>query len=217
MADTRWSLILRDYHNIRLLVVGNSLVMQGTGIQVVNGNQNTLIQRHNSRQERQGLSLLLQGTALPPALPESEEPLQEAKVLPAQPTPVQREHQYRLPESTAGRARQRTIMPKGPVKRHVFMTHPQILTPAVQMLVPVVFYASVVGTNPQTSAPPTTAGATPKRPYRRTVEANTCSKCGQFRTADTGHSQYRGRVYCPRSEALSKDQWLEEMRKRLPK
>lgn len=29
-------------------------------------------------------------------------------------------------------------------------------------------------------------GATPKRPYGQTVEANTCKKCSQFPTADTG-------------------------------
>ena len=63
---------------IRQLVVGNFLVVQGSEIQLVEVNQNTLIQLHNSRQKRQELSVLLQGTALTSALPESEEPLQEA-------------------------------------------------------------------------------------------------------------------------------------------
>ncbi|KAI4808757.1 hypothetical protein KUCAC02_000803 [Chaenocephalus aceratus] len=57
------------------------------------------------------------------------------------------------------------------------------------------------------------AGATPKRLYRQNVGADTCKKCGQFRTAETGHSQYRGRVFCPQTEILSKELWLEEMRK----
>ena len=121
-ADSRWSLILRDYHKIRQLVIGNSLVMQGTAIQLVEVNQNTLIQWHNKRQKRQELSVLLQGTeALPPALPLSNEPLLDARVLPAVLTPAREEHQYRLPESTAGQAQQRqavwsqrprSIMPK---------------------------------------------------------------------------------------------------------
>ncbi|XP_030285879.1 uncharacterized protein LOC115589227 [Sparus aurata] len=64
-AVTRRALILRDYHKIRQLVVGNSLVMQGSEIQLVEVNQNTLIQWHNSRQKRQELSVLLQGTVLP--------------------------------------------------------------------------------------------------------------------------------------------------------
>lgn len=61
-TDSRWSLILRDYHNIRQLVVSNSLVMQQTEIQLVVVNQSTLIQWHNNRQKRQELSVLLQGT-----------------------------------------------------------------------------------------------------------------------------------------------------------
>ncbi|CAL8307416.1 unnamed protein product [Merluccius merluccius] len=140
---------------IRQLVVGNSRVMQGTEIQLVELNQNTLVQWHNHRQKRQELSVLLQGTALPPAVPESEEPLQEARVLPVAPMPAPQEHQYQLPESTAGQAQQRQtasrqlprrIMPKGQVKRQLFAT----TTPAVPL---------VQGTNPPTSAPTTTVEA----------------------------------------------------------
>lgn len=41
-AVSRWSLILRDYHKIRELVIDNARVMQGTEIQLVEVNQNTL-------------------------------------------------------------------------------------------------------------------------------------------------------------------------------
>ncbi|XP_042246301.1 putative protein TPRXL isoform X1 [Thunnus maccoyii] len=65
------------------------------------------------------------------------------------------------------------------------------LVPGTSTLIPAVVLpvSAVQGTNPQASAPITTveAGATPKRPYRRTVEANTCKRCGQF---CTGRSQY---------------------------
>ena len=252
-AESRWSLILRDYHKIRQLVLGNFLVMQGTELQMVHVNQTTLIQWHNNRQKKQDLSVVVQGSALPPALPESEEPLQEARVLPAAPMPAHQEHQYRLPESTAGQAQQRPkasgqpprpILPKGQQKRPLSLTPPgpgpywtpQFLSTVGQTvtMVPVVFpgpaqqvtnpQATMVpvvypgpaqqGTNPQATT--AQAGATPKRPYRRNVQANTCKKCGQFRTGETGHSQYRGRVYCPASESLTKEQWLEEMRKKLP-
>ena len=124
-ADTRWSLILRDYRRIRQLVLGNGLIMQGTEMQLVEVNQTTLIQWHNNRQKQVELSVLLQGTDLPPAIPESEEPLQEARLLPAATMPQRQEHQYRLPESTAGQAKQRQrpqpprpILPKRPDQRH---------------------------------------------------------------------------------------------------
>lgn len=146
-ADSRWSLILRDYHKIRQLVLGNSLVMQGTEMQLVQVNQNTLVQWHNNREKKQELAVLLQGATLPPALPELEEPLQDARLLPAEPMPGRQEHPYRLPESTAGQAQQRQIAschlprpirPKGSVRRHLFVTppapgpFPQILTTAGQ-------------------------------------------------------------------------------------
>ncbi|XP_056224228.1 uncharacterized protein LOC130163831 [Seriola aureovittata] len=228
ITDSRWSLILRDYRKIRQLVVGNALVMQGTDIQLFEVNQNTLIQWHNSKSKREGLAVLLQGTALPPALPVSAHPLQEARVLLDEPMQAKEEHLYRLPTSTAGQAQQRQaavgqrprpILPRGPVMRQLVATFPapgpflgpQVVTPAgvVQLVVP---------TNPQPTSPATIeTGATLKRPYRRTVEANTCKKCGQFRTAETGHSQWRGRVYCPVKESQPKDQWLEEMRRKFCK
>ena len=42
----------------------------------------------------------------------------------------------------------------------------------------------------------------------------TCRSCGLVMTADTGHSQSRGLRYCPLNNPLSKDEWLEEQRKK---
>ncbi|MEQ2218875.1 hypothetical protein XENOCAPTIV_009338, partial [Xenoophorus captivus] len=130
-AESRWSLILWDYRKIRDLVVGNARVMHGTEIQLVEVNQNTLIQWHNGRQKKQELSVLLQGTAVPPNLPVLEEPLMDARVLPSVPVPAQYERQYQLPECTAGQAKQRqepcAILPKGAIKRQ----SPLLVAPAV--------------------------------------------------------------------------------------
>lgn len=272
-TDSRWSLILRDYHNIRQLVVSNALVMQQTNMQLVMVNQTTLTQWHNKRQKRQEVSVLLQGTNLPEPPSTSEQPLPEARSLLPAPMVAQQEHQYRLPENTAGQARtrqrvscQQSIRPKAPIFvapatpglqtpvlppriQSVPVLTPRlqaapVLTPSVQaapvltpwqqaapvyrptlqgppVLMPTpqaVQYVPVFLSVPQVpgistlaSAPAQTA--VPKRAYKRTVEANTCKKCGQFRTAETGHSQYHGKVYCPNFETLSKQQWLEEMRK----
>ncbi|MEQ2186833.1 hypothetical protein GOODEAATRI_032826, partial [Goodea atripinnis] len=68
----------------------------GTEIQMVEVNQNTLIQWHNDRQKQQ-LSVLLQGTAVPPNVPVSEDPLMDARVLPSVPVPAQYEHERTLP------------------------------------------------------------------------------------------------------------------------
>ena len=138
----------------------------------------------------------------------------------------------------------RAIMPKELATRQLFVTPPAPLappaplgpaalpaasaptmfasrTPEGQTVYQIVFPAPQQGTNTQPAAATSGAvgvGATLKRPYRRTVQANTCQRCGLFRTAETGHSQYRGRVYCPRSDApLTREQWLENMKLRFPK
>ncbi len=271
---SRWSLILQDYRRIRQLVLGNSLVMGGTSMQLVEVNQNTLIQWYNNRQKKQELSVLLQGIQLPQTLPEAQEPLQAAKRPRTEPEQPAEQHQYKLPESTAGQAKQRQtstgrppLRPKAPAQSPMLVTSsapgasvqmvPNIHIPAapgflgvpmlqgmpgfqglqmVQRLpmvqgmpmlrgIPMVQRMSMIqlqptvaqGTSLQPSAPAASPQAMPKRPYKRTVEANTCKKCGQFKTSATGHSQYRGRVYCPQTETVTKEQWLEEMRKTVSK
>ncbi|XP_036419498.1 uncharacterized protein LOC118803096 [Colossoma macropomum] len=63
--------------------------------------------------------------------------------------------------------------------------------------------------------PATTSTTSARRkPYQKKVLTNTCRKCGQYRTAGTGHSQYKGTIYCPSTEALSKEEWLEQMRRK---
>ena len=90
--------------------------------------------------------------------------------------------------------------------------------PQLMMLGPVTSQVPVLVTAPQSlgvgvsSAPP--AAAPVPRKLTRKVLHNTCKKCGQFRTAETGHSQYKGVVYCPAVEAVSKEQWLEDIKKK---
>lgn len=257
---SRWSLILQDYRRIRQLVLGNGLVMGGTSLQLVEVNQNTLINWHNNRQKKQELSVLLQGIQLPQPLPEAQEPLQAAKRLRTEPEQPGDQHQYKLPESTAGQAKQRQtsvgrppLRPKAPVQSQILVTPsapgaslqmvPNLLIPAgiqgvpmfqgVQMvqgmqmvqgipmvmpiMQPMLQPTAVQGISSHPVAPAANPGAVPKRPYNRTVEANTCKKCGQFKTSATGHSQYRGRVYCPQTETVTKEVWLEEMRRTISK
>ena len=227
---SRWSQILNDYHKIRGLVLSNARVMEHTDIQIVEVNQTTLIQWHNNRVKQQELSVLLQGTGLTAPIPVADEPLQEARALPAAPIPARQEHQYHLPQNTEGQARQRQtlrpILPKGAAKRQLcIMPSATTATAAAPAAAPAA--ASVIAPFAQIPTPagqplvlfqyvlPDPAAAAKKRPYRRTVQANTCKKCGQFRTAETGHSQFRGYVYCPNFESVTKRQWLEDMKKKL--
>ncbi|XP_035988145.1 uncharacterized protein LOC110367754 isoform X4 [Fundulus heteroclitus] len=216
-AESRWSLILRDYHKIRELVVGNARVMQGTDIQLVEVTQNSLVQWNHSRQQEQERSGLLQGTAVPPRSGVSKEPLKNA-------VPAQDQHRYQLPERAPRQERPRQAsLPEGAAKRPLYVPPVVLQTPAgqapsaagipqqafTQAVTPVVLYQVVMPAEVQR----TYEQPRKKRPYKRTVQANTCKKCGLFRTVRTGHSHYRGKVYCPQTEVLTKQQWLEEMRK----
>ncbi len=52
-----------------------------------------------------------------------------------------------------------------------------------------------------------------KRKYMRGVTFNTCSKCGQPKTKEFGHSRYGNTTFCSRaSDGKSLDDWLAEQR-----
>ncbi len=52
-----------------------------------------------------------------------------------------------------------------------------------------------------------------KRKYMRGVTFNTCSKCGQPKTKEFGHSRYGNATFCSRaSDGKSLDDWLAEQR-----
>ncbi len=57
------------------------------------------------------------------------------------------------------------------------------------------------------------APSAPIQKLTRKVQHNTCKKCGQFRAAETGHSQYKGIIYYPSVETVPKEQWLEDIKK----
>ena len=206
--------------------------MKDTTLQLVTVNQTTLIQWHNKRFKAQDVALLLQGLVLPEARPVSSAPLLPVNTRPTELTPQKHEHTYSLPANTAGQAKTklivrdrgelRAIQPKAPAPQPAIIYMPLLMPPTTapssnrpllpsQMTAPSTIYT----THPESADPSNTHNTTPKekRKYTRTVASNKCTKCGEPRTTDTGHSQYKGRVYCPNRESLTKDQWLRMMKK----
>ncbi|RXN22060.1 hypothetical protein ROHU_036759 [Labeo rohita] len=234
----RWDLILEDYRKIRQCILTNAAVMQQTTLQLVDVSHTTLVQWHNRRVKKQDSAVVMQGLQLPSRLSVAADPLLPANVrpptAPPQPGPA---HQYHLPSSTVGQAqtkRKRNIpsapvvsppAEKPPAQRQLFPAPPPgaqlvMLTPMASQgpTGPVLFAApqalrlSLSSAPPAPSASPAPAAA-PVRKLTRKVQHNTCKKCGQFRTAETGHSQYKGTIYCPSVETVSKEQWLEDIKK----
>lgn len=172
-TDLRWFLILRDYHRIKQIVTGNTLLMQETDIQLAE--VNTLIQWHNRRQTRLELSVRQQGFVLPPVVP--VQPLKEAKVLPDGPMQAQEKHKYQLPKSTAGQGQQRQrpssthlprlIMPKGPTKRTSVTVSPAPLPFLAPHLVPTAGVLQWVLPVAATQGPPTPPDKPSIRPQKK--------------------------------------------------
>lgn len=55
------------------------------------------------------------------------------------------------------------------------------------------------------------SGQLSRRKYIRKSYVYRCRKCGQPKTRETGHSIYKGYVYCPHSETEAKSRWLHKM------
>ena len=211
---TRWTLILTDYSKIRQLVLGNATVMQSTTLQLFDINQTTLTQWRNKRLKRQDSSILLQGVNLPDSVPIAARPLPLVQVrpptVPPRPGP---HHQYHLPQSTVGQAVDKR---KSAAQRQLFSQPPPpapvLLNPS-PFIVPVVFVIpagnkQIVPSGPLPSPPPT------RRAYNRTVEKNKCRQCHLPRIKENGHGQYYGRIYCPKDNIMSLEEWMQEMRRK---
>ncbi|KAJ8359080.1 hypothetical protein SKAU_G00156050 [Synaphobranchus kaupii] len=134
------------------------------------------------------------GVDLPHRVPVAAEALPSANVRPAvAPQQPGVEHTYHLPESTVGQAK---------VKRRAPTAAAVTAPPAA-----LGSYHSPPSHWPHLPPQP----AAPKT-RTRTGESNNCRKCGEHRTAATGHSQYKGHVFCPSFETLTKQQWLANKR-----
>ena len=125
-------------------------------------------------------------------------------------------------------AAQRQIFPKPPpasgpvIFSQAPIIYPQFPTTAppgipVPPPIPTVFAVPFPPIDPLAPSaplpPPASSRPSKARFNKRKVESNSCRKCGQFRTKATGHSQYRGTIYCPNTETLSLKDWLEQIKK----
>ena len=157
--------------------------------------------------------VVMQGLVLPSHLSVATDPLLPANVCPPcappQPGPV---YQYHPAGSTVGQAQVKWNVSSAVATLAAVRSCPQQeLFPAppsgpqLFMLGPVTSQGPVLGASLSSAVP------APVRKRTCTVLHNTCKKCGQFRTAETGHRQYKGIKYCPSVEAVPKEQWLEDI------
>lgn len=94
-----------------------------------------------------------------------------------------------------------------------------LVSPPPHLLPPVTYQPPHLSNVPEARSviplPPCALPATPLthagpgRKLTRKAPRYKCKKCGQYRTTATGHSQYRGIIYCPSVETMPKEQWLK--------
>lgn len=118
------------------------------------------------------------------------------------------------PQHSATFSQLRTIYPRLTAPHPLVPDTPTVPVVSQMLLLPCPAPFSTINSRAISSDLPANDTATPtRRTYNRTVKANTCRKCGQFRTQETGHSQYKGKIFCPNKETITKEQWLLNMRK----
>ncbi len=184
--ETAWCLILQDYNKIRELILANA------NLQLVNVSQSSLMQWRNQTCSATDK----QATLKTPPVDIAKFTATRTKMQARQMQPVRNLVTFvPCPASTL------TVVA---IPQHLVPPNPAML----------VFVPSTVHIFPYSSTPGSQRLAA-SRSYKRKVDANTCKKCKAFRTAATGHSQFRGTIYCPATETLSKEQWLEKMRVKL--
>ncbi|KAL1264933.1 hypothetical protein QQF64_002960 [Cirrhinus molitorella] len=209
-------------------------------IQLFELNQKTLIQWFQRRQKNQEMSVLAQGLTSPDPiavadtqLPPPREKLDEA------PSTSGPRHPFILPSNREGQApilrpgrrpaatKECPIAPAPPSSGVVQAISAPAPLLGTLVLNPDMTVAMVIPSMvPPSDAPVSrytqrnrrrraleTESGVHKRKYVRGVAFNTCSKCGQPKTKEFGHSRFGNATFCPRaSNGKSLDDWLAEQR-----
>jgi hypothetical protein len=193
--------------------------------------------RYNKREKKMEKDVITQAITIPAPPRTASEPLPPAKslLLSQREVPPEDQHTFTLPENTAGQANVR-----GTVKRNLFPPVPCDFssTSVPTQSQPVIFRfvnsqgeqlilpapsesqsASMISSQQfAKQVPRTTAwnrkrkGDQPTRAYTRSNQYRKCSDCGERQDSSTGHRQYYGKFFCPKTATKSVDEWLAEQK-----
>ncbi|XP_057213117.1 uncharacterized protein LOC130568344 [Triplophysa rosa] len=238
---SRRAAILRDYRIIRDVVLDSPRLMAETKLQLFELNQQTLSQwRHNAQTKKQESEVLQQGIQTFASPLVASEPL--PPVLFKHVEPVRHGHpayEFNIPADASGQAVQRVrgqpssvgaaavAMPAAaqvqgqppPVQVGFAVPDPAHLRQATDTAAIAVPAATPPGPKVQittawrrrkTAEAAAAQGATKKK---RQQTEYVCQKCGQSKTKEFGHSQFRGVHFCAKASGKTVEQWTEEMRR----
>ncbi|XP_030589839.1 uncharacterized protein LOC115783243 [Archocentrus centrarchus] len=230
---TRWSLILTDYVAIKEAVLTSPRLMAQTNIQLFELNQRTLSQWFCRRQKSCERAVLEQGLGMVPAPAAADQPLPAAKGLSLEQVGQGQPFSYNLPEEQLGPSSRGLPPPTdqpGPVAV-LPPSPPDLRTPLLPTSGSATPSAPFPGPQrvPRTTAyrkrkaaeaaaAAAAAGQVPPQGHkaRRQPMQYTCSKCGQPKRLDTGHTRIAGVSYCAAVGGKTVEEWKEDMKRRDP-
>ncbi|XP_030196810.1 uncharacterized protein LOC115531596 [Gadus morhua] len=224
----RWGAVMRDYKLIQDNVVNCPALMASTRIMLFDVNQRTLSMWQNNREKnkmRDTLSLAVPGPSAPQT---AAEPLSAPRTLLQQPQQPDQPLQHHLPADASGLAA--TI--RGPLAPELYdlVVKQQSAAAATP---PDLSPLSAAATAPAIAAPAVAiAGAMPRstvwrhrvqeekerrarelgvylKPPKK-VSGFTCSRCGQHKTRENGHSRYKRETFCARADGGTVEQWRSD-------
>ncbi|XP_035986062.1 formin-like protein 14 [Fundulus heteroclitus] len=223
---SRWSLIHSDYVSIQETVLASPRLMAQTSIQLFELNQRTISQWFTRRQKRWERSVLEQGVAIVPAPAVADRPLLPAKELSVVLVGQGRPFQYHLPEEQPGPST-RSLPPPAPPQAPPQGPQPPSAPPPLppnQAVLPTLAATSSAQLPPPPPVVPRTtayrrrkaaeaAAAGVVAPPRKQHKIYMCSKCGQPKRLDTGHTRIGGVSYCATVGGKSVEEWRKDFKK----
>ncbi|XP_056120618.1 uncharacterized protein LOC130097702 [Rhinichthys klamathensis goyatoka] len=223
---SRWALILADYVSIREAVLDSPRLMAQTNIQLYEQSQRTISQWYNRRQKEREKNILEQGVVFHRVPCVAAEPLSAPRPsIISRPPPELRPFVFTGPKDLSRQATQRGRPAQVPS-----LPAPQLLTTPPQQQP-----CFLPGSSPDPPhltpiPPPRTVPRSTAFRRRKKAEAEAaagvsgcpvkkrkqgdykCSKCGQPKRLETGHSQYGSVSFCSATGGKTVEQWLAEMR-----
>ncbi|XP_041119536.1 uncharacterized protein LOC121322952 [Polyodon spathula] len=209
-------LILRDYSQVRELVLGSPRLMEKTTLQLFQLNQHTLSQWHNKRQKGQKQAVLQLGVEPSSASAVDPEPQ-------PQPHPLLQEgvtyshqlHAIPCPPNTVGEAKQQKL-PGATAQTAVLVPSaipaPHSTSSAVAAAPPPHVSSTTCWRHRKRAEEEVGGSNTGKRKYERKRAENLCSLCGQPKQKEFGQSRFGNVAFCSASSGKTVAQWLTEMR-----
>nr|XP_054591764.1 uncharacterized protein LOC129156180 [Nothobranchius furzeri] len=227
VSRSRWFLIRDDYMAVRQVVLYCPRLMAQTQLHLYELNQKTISQWFSHRQKGWEKGVLEQGTGTVSAPTFSHQPIPSVKGLSSVQVGRGQPFKYNLPEEQQPGPSSRGLPPPplpppaphpGPsTSCNLPPSSAQSLRairpfPGSTPLTPPVVLPRTTAFRRRKAAEAAAAAGVQAPPSKTARQQFTCSKCGQPKRLDTGHTRIAGVSYCASVGGKSVEEWKKEMK-----